>query len=526
MPGALPFPKYTLRSRLLVLGGATFFLCACVILLFFPLLDRTLEGLMDRSVATMRKSKETEANTIARLLVLEFAQIKDLLQVKPGEEKSVTAIDEQIMNLIWEMVTFNEIIEGIELIHAPADSQGRHLTYSFYRRETSKLAPMQGPEKKLKAFSGLERELISAINEHQRVDKNLLDSVNRGPKEAGQMLLRYLPVHVLVPEEGAIFWGVAKIGIDTSAMSNLLLVQSQEQERLRRAIWLEILLSLAISGILALGLLYLWARRLTEPMRDLSVAAGSLKHLAPPDFQLWLDNLRRVESRGQAEVADLQETLLRVGSAVSRLGQRLLDTERLACLGKLAARVLATIPGSGPQRQELAPSLRDWQRFQTGGAPAWQTFDLAPGLESAWRLGTLGLPAEVQVKLDLQPLPHFWGSPTELELALLYLLTYGADFLSPGGSLFLRASSPSPRLIEVVLEFSGPAFTPEDCRRLLNPFTGPEGLAGFLGPALAAAVATQHGGILTVRPRPQGGLRFLLHLPSTPVPHEQLAENP
>ena len=58
MPERLPFLKYTLRSRLLFLGLATFLLCACVTLLFFPLLNITLDGLLDRSIMTMKEEKE------------------------------------------------------------------------------------------------------------------------------------------------------------------------------------------------------------------------------------------------------------------------------------------------------------------------------------------------------------------------------------------------------------------------------------------------------------------------------------
>ena len=314
------------------LGLATFLLCACVTLLFFPLLNITLDGLLDRSIRTMKEEKEVEATTIARLLVLEFSQMKDLLTVTPQKEQNV---DRYIQNLIWQKVTFNEIIEGMELIRTPGDAQGQYLTYLFYRREAPELKPMPGPQKILKKFSGLEKELLDSINLRQKVDKNLLESVNRGPKKEGEMLLRYLPVHVLIPDEGAIFWGVAKIGIDTSGMRQMLLFQSQEQDRVRRAIWLEIILSLTVAGLIALGLIFLWVRHLTEPLKALSAVAGDLKTAQPLDFDLWLDNVKRVDPRGQAEVADLQQSLIRLGSAIPRIGQQLLATERQACWGKV-----------------------------------------------------------------------------------------------------------------------------------------------------------------------------------------------
>ena len=170
MPIELPFIQYSLRARLLVLAGATFLLCVCVILLFFPLLNISLDGLLDRSMRSMEEEKEMEATTITRLMVLEFSRLKELLLVSPGAELEV---DQTIKNLLWEKVTFNSIVEGIELVQAAADPQDRHLTYLFYRRDAPELKPMDGPQKLLKKFSGQENELINTINLRQRVDKNL-----------------------------------------------------------------------------------------------------------------------------------------------------------------------------------------------------------------------------------------------------------------------------------------------------------------------------------------------------------------
>jgi len=109
------FIRYSLRNRLFVLAGATFLLCAVVILLFFPLLGLTLDGLQNRTLKSMQEGAEVEATTIARLLVLEFSSLKGLMEVTPT---SKTPVDQLIKDLLWEKVTFNEIIEGIELIQA------------------------------------------------------------------------------------------------------------------------------------------------------------------------------------------------------------------------------------------------------------------------------------------------------------------------------------------------------------------------------------------------------------------------
>ena len=461
------FIRYSLRNRLFVLAGATFFLCALVILLFFPLLNLTLSGLQNRTIGSMQEATEMEATTISRLLVLEFATIKGLLQVTPT---SNTEMDQWIENLIWEKVTFNEIIEGVELIRGQQDAQGRHLTYMFYRREAPELEPMAGPRKLMKSFQGMEQDLINSIISQQRVDNTVQGSVNRGPKKEGEMLLRYMPVHVLSAEEGAVFWGVAKIGIDTSRMRQLLFLQNQEQTNIRRDIWVEITLSLLISGVLAMSLIYFWVRHITEPLRTLSMVTAALQGAKPEDFELWLENLKRVDAQGQAEVVIIQQVLERLGTAVPKLGQRLIDGEAQACLGKVIARGLPTYQAMQAQLQESEqklgegadtgaplPSrqtlelmrvrqdmvLEDLSHLWSDPEGVWEQIDITPGIQRAWRLATLGLPAEVTMQQEFAPLPPVWGSAAKLSLAALYLLAFAVDLLPPAGELGIKAE-PSP----------------------------------------------------------------------------------
>jgi signal transduction histidine kinase len=462
-------------------------------------------------------------------MVLEFSRLKELLLVSPGAEREV---DQTIKNLLWEKVTFNSIVEGIELVQAAADPQDRHLTYLFYRRDAPELKPMDGPQKLLKKFSGQENELINTINLQQRVDKNLLESVNRGPKKEGEMLLRYMPVHVLLPDLGALYWGVAKIGISTEGMRRLFYLQSQEQDQLRRTIWMEIVLSLTISGLLALSLLYLWVRSLTEPLQNLSDTAAALKEAGPQDFDLWLENLKRVDPRGQEEVATVRQVLWRLGSAIPQIGQKLLELEGEAVWGRVAARVLPLVqarltPGrdlKSPQESEaivesLQKTLQELQDFRPTGPGEGQEVDLTPILHRAWRLLTWGLPEQVRLSQEVRDLPPVWGSPGELKQALFLLLNYAVEQLPPEGELALTAQASSPATVQIMIRFSGPSLSQEDCRQLLSPFQDPAKIPSSLAPALAGAIASQHRGRLQVYPGEPGGLVFSLELPTVTETH-------
>jgi signal transduction histidine kinase len=537
------FIRYSLRNRLFVLAGATFLLCALVILLFFPLLNLTLDGLQNRTINSMKEATEVQATTIARLLVLEFSNVKGLLAVTPTSNPEM---DQRIKNLIWEKVTFNEIIEGVELIQGQQDAQGQHLTYLFYRREAPELEPMAGPQKIMKSFQGMEKDLINSITAQQRVDNAIQESVNRGPKKEGEMLLRYMPVHVLLAEEGAVFWGVAKIGIDTNRIRQLLLLQSQEQSNIRRDIWVEIILSLLISGVLAMSLIYIWVRHITEPLRTLSVVTSALEGAKPEEFELWIENLKRVDSQGQAEVVMIQQVLERLGTAVPKLGQRLIDGEARACLGQVIARGLPAFQawqaqlqsleqelgqgeGTGSCQQSLA-SLRarldtvfgDLSHLWSDPHDEWDRIDVTPGLQRAWRLATFGLPAEVTLRHEFAPLPPVWASAAKLSLATLYLLTFAVDLLPPAGELGIKAEPSPAGGVHLEIWVSGNPYSPAECQEWLNPFGDPGRIQGSLGPALTAAIASQHGGGLTVAPRKPGGAVFSLELP--PAAAQELHE--
>ena len=153
----------------------------------------------------------------------------------------------------------------------------------------------------------------------------------------------------------------------------------------------------------------------------------------------------------------------------------------------------------------------------------WDRIDVTPNLQRAWRLATLGLPAEVTLHQEFAPLPPVWASAAKLSLAVLYLLTFAVDLLPPAGELGIKAEPSPAGGVRLAVWVSGNPRSPAECQGWLNPFGDPGRIQGSLGPALAAAIASQHGGSLTVAPREPGGAVFSLELPPPPAsqePHE------
>ena len=170
-------------------------------------------------------------------------------------------------------------------------------------------------------------------------------------------------------------------------------------------------------------------------------------------------------------------------------------------------------------RQDMV--LEDLSHLWSDPEGAWEQIDITPGIQRAWRLATLGLPAEVTVQQEFAPLPPVWGSAAKLSLAVLYLLAFAVDLLPPAGELGIKAEPSPAGGVRLTVWVSGAPRSPVECQEWLNPFGDPGRIQGSLGPALAAAIASQHGGSLTVAPRESGGAVFSLELPPlAEEPHE------
>ena len=534
MPREPLFTRYSLRRQILVRGFATFLLGAGVVLLFLPIINAILRDFNAASSSYIDREKEANSTNIARLIVLEITGLKNLLQVRAGP---VTSAEQPIIDLLWGTVTFNPNVQRIELIQDQQDAEGRRLTFLFYRSPPGEKPP-QGPQKIAKKFSGPEEELIAGINRWRKVDQKLLGDINHGPKKEGEMALRYFPIYILVPERGAVYWGVAKVGISTVWARLTLADVFQRQEMVRRAINRTVILSLIIAALLFVVMIYPWVGRLTEPLRNLAALAREVNQGQPREFPLWLENVRQLNPRGQPEVGVLQQVLLQLGASIPRLGQRLVSGESQACLGRVMGRNLPALEdlsarlkdleGRGADQGQLPPQVKqekgellgelqarvqDLLHFWPAGTPAWRRLDLVPALESAWRLIAPALPAEVRTNLDLKPLPAVWGSPAELPLAVLYLLDALADRLDSGSQLQLAAAPTPAGGVQIIIAATGLRLSGAQWQEWLSFWQETGEVREQLGPALAGAIVSQHGGTLTMEVKEKGGVVFSLLLP-------------
>ena len=469
---------------------------ASAFIIFIFSLGFIFQTLWDQATQSVRTEIEREADTIARLLVFEFSHLTELENPKSPDSK----VDEQVKRRLWEKVTFNETIRGIELIQGQADIQGRHLTYSYFPLSHEKSESELGPQKTMKTFSGPEGDLIRIINKEQRVDKNLLESINQGRKIESELLLRYFPLYIPLPDQGAVYWGVTKVGINADAMRRFLVLLEGEKTDLR---WTLIITMGIITAVaMAIGLLgsRLISRRIADPLENYAILNNALASGSGIDIKSLLAHLDHQDTQGILEFDHLQNFCLGLGGIIKSLGERLIEAERQACLGRLAAKLMQ----SG-QSQGIWTGL-----FST--LPArWREVDLQPYLQQISSLLTAILPAGA-LSEDRQKIPQIYGHEANLVQAVLFLVDFALTQMPLSGELHWGALSLETGGVKLWLDFSGRQYSLDEIAHLLRPFKSLNEISLPLGPYLTAAIAHQHGGTLVMQPNPEG-LSIQLEIP-------------
>lgn len=228
--------------------------------------------------------------------------------------------------------------------------------------------------------------------------------------------------------------------------------------------------------------------------------------------------------------------------------ERLLQSERLAAIGRLAAQITHEIrnPLSSVglniellgddvahlpvERQKEAKSILDavgseverltqitegYLRFARLPAPrrvAGDVGDLLADLVafSQADAAKAGVMLELHVEPGLPAVPH---DPSRLRQAVLNLLRNGLEAAGQGGTVRIAARA-TPRGARITVEDTGPGIPDDVKARLFEPFftTKPQGTG--LGLMLAREIVLEHKGELAVEGSALGGAAFAIDLPA------------
>ena len=302
---------------------------------------------------------------------------------------------------------------------------------------------------------------------------------------------------------------------------------------------------LALTVVFAVGLvlLLLLTRNFTQPVGQLSAAAGKV---AGGDLEA------RIDSRRSDDLGSLVQTW---NAMIARLKEqraletRLVAAERRASLGHLASGIaheirnpLNTIAlaveylrrrfrpepaADAKEFEETTESLRDEigrlnsliTNFLSYGKPmrlAPTSFDatvLARDVarELSREAALRGI--EIRVGGDAAALV---ADRDLLKSAFLNVTLNAVQMMTSGGviEITVRADDDAVR---IAFDDSGPGIAPEHLAKIFEPYFSTRDAGVGLGLAMTRKIVTDHGGDLVAENRPEGGTRFTFSLPRVPA---------
>jgi signal transduction histidine kinase len=301
-----------------------------------------------------------------------------------------------------------------------------------------------------------------------------------------------------------------------------------DAERVERRTRLMHLALLIAAPLVAIAVSIAIARSIAVPVARLEEGAA---RIAAGDLDA------RIEVRGAPELEALAQRFNEMTTAVKEHQDRLVESEKLAGIGRLAAGVaheinnplgvilgyakilkkrsdgamaedLAVVEEETLRAKEIVDGLLDLSRPLPAGADRVDLRALSDDVVS--RLGEARLLDGVRVSVDgSASVP---GHPEKLRQVLVNLVRNAAEAAGSGGRVSVSLAE-RDGTAEVAVEDSGPGIPIGQRSRLFEPFftTKPGGTG--LGLAVSRAIARAHGGDLAADAAATGGARFALRLP-------------
>lgn len=313
------------------------------------------------------------------------------------------------------------------------------------------------------------------------------------------------------------------------------MIQAAKQRESRS---IQLLVGLSVLTLFVGLAISLYARRVLKPLtvmtdRARAVASGDLSS-------------REVVATGD-EIGELATTFESMVGAIRRARAELVQAERLATIGKMAAHIshevrnpLSSISlnlelleeeiaeqGTEPEAAGLLSAIRaevdrlsqvteqylaaarrprlQLERESIGDVVQQCHAFVRPELERA------GLTTRVEVEPDL---PEVDADEAQLRQALLNLLRNAREATPKGGEVALRVVRGSDGGVAIVVEDDGEGIPEELRATLFELFTTSKERGTGLGLAVTQAIVEAHGGTIVCESREPQGTRFRVELPS------------
>jgi signal transduction histidine kinase len=305
-------------------------------------------------------------------------------------------------------------------------------------------------------------------------------------------------------------------------------VERDESEATLAAIGLT--LAAALCGIAVT----LAAHATLRPLRRLSEGARQLAHG---------DWGQRVDVAGKDEIADLSRDFNAMAAALEEREQRLIRSERLAAIGRMAAHIAHEVRNplssiglnaelledeltASPEGAKLCRAIQsevdrltalteEYLRFARLPQPRLERQEIAPILTSLLEFIEGDARARgVTLRTAVPPtLPAADADEGQLRQAFLNLCRNAVEAMGAGGTLTVTAAAQAG-MIEVAVSDTGPGIPAEMRARIFEPFFSTKEHGTGLGLALTQHVVTAHGGTIDVDSAEGQGTTFRIRLPA------------
>jgi len=275
--------------------------------------------------------------------------------------------------------------------------------------------------------------------------------------------------------------------------------------------------------------------------------------LKPPSGPALLVELRVLPFKRPGEPRNIGGLVFLIDDVSEREStrERLLQSERLAAMGRLAAQVTHEIRNPlssiGLNCELLADELNDAGSAEPEvkrllAAVSREIDRLAELTEGYLRYARLPeaskRPSDIAavvtdvadfvradfersgLRLDVRAsseLPAISVDPSRVRLALINLLRNAAD-VTPEGGIVAMSVEAIAGAVQISVDDQGAGVAGETVDRLFEPFFSTTDGGTGLGLSVTRDVAIEHGGNAGYEPRPEGGSRFFIRLASTSEP--------
>lgn len=331
--------------------------------------------------------------------------------------------------------------------------------------------------------------------------------------------------------------------------------------RLRNRIVM-VYLAIALLTVLGLAVTANWASgRIIQPIRELvsatgEIARGNLGHRVSPrsgdeigqlgdSFNRMADGLKRATEGYQELNQSLERKVAERTRELEQARDRLLQSEKLSSLGKMAAGIAHEInnpltsillnahlieerlPKNSRHRENLALVIGETERcstivkgmleFARQTVPNMRPVDLNSAVEKTLLIMESQLlvrQVRVETRLD-RSLPRVPADEGKLRQVFANIILNAADAMPGGGRLEIDTRLDAERRrAEVSFQDTGGGIPKELLGRIFDPFFSTKGTKGTgLGLAISYGIVQQHGGSITASSEEGKGTAFTITLP-------------